>query len=233
MKLIRSIFIFLLILITSACLLAYAHGYLKFKEATKEVSIEEKVQKIKSTKNYTSIDKIPQIYIDAVVSVEDRRFYTHEGFDLVGTFRAFCVNFSSKSLREGGSTITQQLAKNMYFPLDNTLERKLAEVIVALEIEKKYSKDEILELYFNIIYYGSGYYNIHDASYGYFGKSPSEMNAYEATLLAGVPNAPSVYSPKVNLELSHKRQEKVVSSLVDNKIISEDEAKKILSFQMK
>ncbi len=231
MKLIKSILIFLLILITSACLLAYAHGYLKFKEAIKEVSIEEKVSEIKSIRNYTKIGEIPQIYVDAVVSVEDRRFYTHEGFDLVGTFRAFWVNFSSKALREGGSTITQQLAKNMYFPLDNTLERKVAEVILALEIEKKYSKDEILELYFNIIYYGSGYYNIHDAAYGYFGKPPSDMNEYEATLLAGVPNAPSVYSPKVNLDLAHKRQEKVVSSLVDNKIISQDDAKRILSFQ--
>ncbi len=233
MKLIKSIFVFLLILIVSACLLAYAHGYLKFKEAIGEISIEDKVSEIQSIPNYTKIDEIPRIYVDSVVSVEDRRFYTHEGFDLVGTFRAFWVNFSSKALKEGGSTITQQLAKNMYFPLDNTLERKVAEVILALEIEKKYSKDEILELYFNIIYYGSGYYNIHDASYGYFGKPPSEMNEYESTLLAGVPNAPSVYSPKVNLELAHKRQEKVVSSLVDNEIISDDDAKRILSFQIK
>ena len=233
MKFIKSIFVFLLILLVSACVLAYAHGYLKYKEAIEEISIEEKVESIKSISHYTKIEDMPKIYIDSVVSVEDRRFYTHEGFDLVGTFRAFWVNFNSKALREGGSTITQQLAKNMYFPLDNTLERKVAEVLVALDIEKKYSKDEILELYFNIIYYGSGYYNIYDASRGYFKKLPIEMNDYEATLLAGVPNAPSAYSPKVNLELAHKRQEKVVSSLVENNIITEDEAKNILAFQTK
>lgn len=132
---------------------------------------------------------------------------------------------------EGGSTITQQLAKNLYFPQDNTLERKIAEVFMAFHIEDEINKDEILELYFNCIYYGSGYYCVYDASVGYFGKEPSEMNDYEATLLAGVPNAPSVYSPKVNPELAHRRQEKVVSTMAECGYLTEDECDDILTMQ--
>lgn len=139
------------------------------------------------------------------------------------------TDIKEMSLKEGGSTITQQLAKNMYFPLDNTLERKIAEILTAFKIEKEYSKDEILELYFNCIYYGSGYYGIYDAAQGYFGKVPSKMTAYEATLLAGVPNAPSVYSPKVNPELAHKRQEKVISTMLETEALTESEADEILA----
>jgi membrane peptidoglycan carboxypeptidase len=99
---------------------------------------------------------------------------------------------------------------------------------MALHIEKEYSKDEILELYMNGIYFGSGYYNIYDASVGYFDKTPQEMNDYEATLLAGVPNAPSVYSPKVNPDLSKKRQEKIIDCLIECEYITADEGDKIL-----
>ena len=211
--------------------LALAHGYIKYRDAVGKLPIEEAVAEVQSKDNYTSIGDIPQEFIDAVVSVEDRRFYSHNGFDIVGTLRAVIIDIKTRSLKEGGSTISQQLAKNLYFPLDNTLERKIAEIFTAVELEKAYSKDEILEIYFNCIYYGSGYYCIHDASVGYFGKIPSAMNLYEATLLAGVPNAPSAYSPKVNLSLSHKRQEKVLSAMLEADALTEEQRDEILAEQ--
>lgn len=215
MKSIKSFFTVVIVLIIALPVLVLVSSYNKYKEAVDKVPVSEKVAEIRSNSSYCSIDNIPQFYIDAVVSVEDRRFFIHKGFDFIGTIRAIITDIKTRSLREGGSTISQQLAKNMYFPLDNTLERKIAEIFMAVEIENTYTKEEVLELYFNCIYYGSGYYNIYDASMGYFGKEPRDMNEYEASLLAGVPNAPSVYSPKVNPALAHKRQEKVLDTMVD------------------
>ena len=203
-------------------------GYSKYETALSNTPLSDAVDKIRSIDNYTAIYEVPEMYKNAVIAAEDRRFYLHKGFDIIGTARAVIVCIKTKELSEGGSTITQQLAKNMYFPQDNTPTRKLAEIFMALHIEKEYSKDEILELYINGIYFGSGYYNIYDASVGYFSKAPQEMNDYEATLLAGVPNAPSVYSPKVNPELSKKRQEKIIDCLIECEYITADEGDKIL-----
>ncbi|MBS7298387.1 MAG: transglycosylase domain-containing protein [Eubacteriales bacterium] len=218
-------------MLVSLIVLAFTHGYIKYSTATESVPIEAKVAQIRQKENFCTISDLPKEFVDAFVSVEDRRFYIHNGFDIIGTFRAIWIDIKEMSLKEGGSTITQQLAKNMYFPLDNTIERKIAEILTALKLEREYSKDEILELYFNCIYYGSGYYSVYDASIGYFGKEPKDMTAYESTLLAGVPNAPSAYSPKVNLALAHKRQEKVIKTMLETNTISTEEAKEVLAMQ--
>lgn len=228
MKKIKSFFRFIIFVLIIISTVFIATGYKKYKTALDEVPLSVAVEAIRQKDNYTFIEDVPDIYIKSVISSEDRRFYLHNGFDIVGILRAVVVDIKAKSLEEGGSTITQQLAKNMYFNMDNSAIRKIAEIFMAMEIERNYSKDEILELYFNGIYYGSGYYNLHDASVGYFGKKPSAMTDYEATLLAGVPNAPSVYSPKVNPELSKKRQEKILECLVRDGHMSENDAEKIL-----
>ena len=132
---------------------------------------------------------------------------------------------------EGGSTITQQLVKNLLFTQDKKVERKAAEVFAALEMESKYSKEEIFELYANTAYFGSGYYGIYQASIGYFGKEPSALTDYECALLAGIPNAPSVYSPMVNSELAQQRQQYVIRQMVKYGYISESEGEIILSQQ--
>lgn len=230
---IKGFFTLFLVLIISLPCLALGHGYIKYATALEKTSLSEAIANACSKEHYTKIEDIPQIYTDAVVSVEDRRYYRHNGFDAVGTMRAILVDIKALSLKEGGSTITQQLAKNLYFPKDNTIERKIAEIFMATQIEREYTKDEILEIYFNCIYYGSGYYGIYDASMGYFGKAPADMNDYEATLLAGVPNAPSVYSPKVNLSLAHNRQAKVVSTMLETEAITQTEATEILNMQTK
>lgn len=227
MKKIKRFFAFLLLIILIAVGIAVYTGYSKYKSALEGKSLDAAVEQIRAQENYTPLEQIPKIYLDAVVSVEDRRFYYHPGIDPIGIMRAIITDIKEKKLVEGGSSITQQLAKNMYFIKDSTPSRKIAEMFMALKLEKEYSKDEILELYFNGIYYGSGYYNIYDASVGYFGKSPIEMTDYEATLLAGIPNAPSVYSLNTNPDLAARRQEKVIDTMVDCGYISDEEGEKL------
>lgn len=229
MKTIKKLFGFLfLILLVFAALITYA-GYGKYKKALNAKPLTLAAEEIQSIEHYTSLDEIPQLYLDAVIAAEDRRYYYHKGFDIIGTARAVLTDIKTRSLSEGGSTISQQLAKNMYFPQDNSPTRKIAEIFMAVNMEKTFSKEDILELYVNGIYYGSGYYCIYDAAMGYFEKAPSQLNDYEATLLAGIPNAPSVYSPKVNPELSAKRQEKIIDCLIDCDYITEEEGAKILA----
>lgn len=194
-----------------------------YKEVTDAVPVAEKVEEIRSQDHYTEYGELSDTYINAVIAGEDRRFRKHGGFDIISTGRALLHNIKAGELEQGGSTITQQLARNMYFEQNKKLTRKVAEVLVAFEIEKEYDKDEILELYVNTIYFGSGYYNIYDASLGYFGKTPSQLSDYEATMLAGIPNAPSVYDLNVNPDLAEQRRQQVVDCMVDEGYIEEGE----------
>ena len=210
--------------IMAGCGFALAgEGYGLYKNAVQEVSLEEKVNEIHSQESFTSLEDMPETYVQAVVSVEDHRFYDHFGLDLIDIGRAIVNDIKAGRYVEGGSTITQQLAKNLYFSQEKTMNRKAAEVFLALELEQKYTKDEILELYVNSIYFGDGYYSVGEASEGYFGKPASEMNDYECTLLAGVPNAPSKYAPSKNLALAEKRQQKVLSRMEACGYITEEE----------
>ncbi|HHY65047.1 MAG TPA: glycosyl transferase [Clostridiaceae bacterium] len=204
-------------------------GYLMYRAALNDCSLTDMVQSIRDRENYTPLEELPKIFIDAVVAVEDHRFYDHGPIDIISIGRAVWVNLTSFKLAEGGSTITQQLAKNIYFTQEKKFERKIAEIFMAFALEKQYEKDDILELYVNTIYYGSGYYGVYDASQGYFGKAPSEMTDFESTLLAGLPNAPSVYSPDVNPELSEQRQKQVLSSMVEYGYITEEEAQAVMA----
>lgn len=166
--------------------------------------------------------------MDAIVAVEDHRFKEHGPIDIIAIGRAIFSNIRAKEFNEGGSTITQQVAKNLYFITeDDVVSRKVAEVFVAIDLEKNYSKDDILEFYINTIYFGEGYYGIKEASNGYYEKEPKDLNLYEATLLAGVPNAPSVYAPTINPDLAKSRQGKVIRSMVEYGYLTEEEANKI------
>ena len=205
-----DIFRSIVLLVMSVMLLAgftvSSQGYNRYKEALEDMSLEEKVASIQAKEGYPRLEELPQIYVNGVVSVEDHRFYRHFGIDPIAIGRALLHDIQARRYVEGGSTITQQLAKNLYFTQEKELSRKVAEVFMAFQLEQKYSKDEILELYVNSIYFGDGYYTAGDASRGYFGKEPSEMNQYECTLLAGIPNAPGRYAPTKSQELAEKRQ---------------------------
>ena len=156
--------------------------------------------------NYVKLQDIPESLQQAVVAVEDRKFYNHWGFDMEGIFRASLVNLQYGQVREGASTITQQLVKNLFLSQEQTMGRTAEEFVLAMDMELNYSKDEILELYLNTIYFGSGYYGIKEASEGYFGKEPAMLALPESAMLAGIPNAPSLYSPYVDFMLAKKRQ---------------------------
>ena len=154
----------------------------------------------------------------------DHRYYEHGAIDPIGIARAFYTNIRDGEFDEGGSTITQQVAKNVIFNQDKTLIRKLGEIFAAYDLEKNYSKDEILALYVNSSYFGDGYYCIYDASMGYYKKEPKDLTLSEASMLAGVPNAPSVYAPTVNPELAKKRQKHVLNKMVEYGYITQGEA---------
>lgn len=228
MKYIKKIFIILIIAISIVGAIFVYNGYNMYKYAINQCSIDEKVNEIKNKKSYTNIDSIPTMYKNAVISVEDHRFYKHNGIDIIAITRAIINDIKAMDFVEGGSTITQQLAKNMYFTQEKKIERKIAEVFMVHVIEKKYKKDEILELYLNSIYFGSGYYTVKDACKGYFNKELIEMTDYECILLAGIPNAPSVYSPNTNLELTKKRQKQVINKMVEYKYLTNEEADRII-----
>ena len=227
-KLIKKLFG--IVLLAAVCVGGFytAMGYGMYRAKVAEQSIEDRIEKVRENASYTTLDGVVQIYKDAVISVEDSRFYKHSGVDIVALFRAMVTNIREKEFVQGGSTISQQFAKNLLFSHDQSLSRKIAELFATYYIEKNYEKDEILELYMNVIYYGDGYYNIHDASKGYFGVAPQSLTPYQATMLAGVPNAPSVYAPTKNLELAQKRQDKVLERMVETGAITQEEMNEIL-----
>ena len=203
-------------------------GYKMYKEAIAETPIDQLEDNIRArTEHYVSFDELPQLYVNAVVSAEDKRFPTHHGVDYIAICRAVLVDIKSMSFKEGGSTITQQLAKNELFTQQKHIERKFAEIFAAFAIERTYTKNEIFEMYVNSIYFGADYYGIYDASMGYFDCTPSELEDYEAVMLAGIPNAPSVYSLYVNIPLAVRRMNFVLQKMIDCNIITEYEADQI------
>ena len=228
MKTIKRLLWLFLIIVVIVAGVQIKGGYDNYQQALADRPLNEVLDELQDKDNYTQYEDVPEIYYKALVAVEDRRFYKHNGFDIIGTTRAIYNDIKANELLEGGSTISQQLAKNLYFPQDNTLRRKIAEIFMAMKIEREYEKEDVLEFYVNGIYYGSGYYSIYDASIGYFDKEPKDMTDYECTLLVGIPNAPSVYSLNNRPDLAKQRQKKVIECMVEVEYITEDEGKEIL-----
>ena len=231
MKVVKNIIIFIILIVIIAGSIITYKGYIIYKQALDEISVKDKVAEIKSQENYTKIEDMPKFYLNAVIAVEDHRFYNHGAIDIISIGRAIYTNIRYMELREGGSTITQQLAKNIYFDQSKTFLRKIAEIFMAFEIEDNCSKDEILELYLNTSYFGDGYYCVKEAANGYFDKEPIEMNEYESSMLAGIPNAPSVYAPTKNPDLATQRQRQVLEKMVKYEYITEEEKENILEQQ--
>lgn len=213
MKLLKKLLAFMILLFLLACGYLGYKGYQEYETALSAMSMEEMEQKIQSIGNYTKLEDLPETYIKAVLAVEDKRFYRHFGIDLIATCRALANDIKAMAPVEGGSTITQQLAKNQYFSQEKKVTRKIAELFMAFKMEQSFTKDQILEMYVNSIFFGNNYYCVGDASIGYFGKLPAQMNDDECTMLAGIPNAPSVYNPVVNPELARQRQQQVIRKM--------------------
>ncbi|MEK4030976.1 PBP1A family penicillin-binding protein [Pseudobacillus sp. FSL P4-0506] len=172
------------------------------------------------------IAKMPKYLQDAVVSIEDHRFYEHNGFDLKGMSRALVKNTFSGGVVQGGSTITQQLTKNALLSPEQTYKRKVEELFLAIEIEKVYTKKEILEMYLNTIYFGSGAWGVQNASKKYFGKDVNELKLSESAMLAGIIKAPSVLDPYKNMDKSIARRNVVLSQMAKYGYITDEEAER-------
>ena len=169
---------------------------------------------------------IPDNLKYAVVAVEDERFYQHSGVDLEGLGRALVVNLKAQGVSEGFSSITMQLVGNMYLDrTDISLDRKFNEMALAWQFERKYSKDEILEMYLNTIYFGSNAYGVEAAAKTYFDKEPMELTIAEAALLAGLPQAPTAYSPRRNPERALARRDRIILKMYEQGFITQEEAR--------
>ncbi len=205
----RLISLLLSVLVIAGIIVVFL-GYDLYHDALEDEPLAEKVADVQADPDYTPIDQIDEDLLVAVVAVEDRRFYEHIGIDAEAMARAIYVNVKELSLSEGGSTITQQLAKNLYFSNEKVFTRKIAEIFMALDIEKAYSKDEILELYLNVILFGGDLYGVREAALAYFDKEPDDLTLEEAAMLAGIPKAPNYYNPLVDYERAVRRQQVVL-----------------------
>ena len=194
-KLLFKMIIILLVIITGFCGYYGYLGYQIYQDKIQEQSLSERVNQLKSKEDYVTLDQISPIYKEAVLESEDRRFYKHGPVDYYGLARAMFINITTFSFKEGGSTITQQLAKNLCLSFKKNLSRKFAEVFIAKDLEDHYSKDEILEMYLNITYLGEGNYGIQY----YYHIDAIDLNKQQCDILVKTLKRPSVYNPsKVN-----------------------------------
>ena len=198
-KLLFKMIIILLVIITGFCGYYGYLGYQIYQDKIQEQSLSERVNQLKSKEDYVTLDQISPIYKEAVLESEDRRFYKHGPVDYYGLARAMFINITTFSFKEGGSTITQQLAKNLCLSFKKNLSRKFAEVFIAKDLEDHYSKYEILEMYLNITYLGEGNYGIQAASQYYYHIDAIDLNKQQSDILVKTLKRPSIYNPsKVN-----------------------------------
>ena len=246
--------IFLLILVLGGITYYYAGGYASkvsrlhseaselvakstedtFKKAQTSVAYDDKnkvISVLKGEKDsyYLTYDEIPVEARQAIVSIEDKKFYEHHGVDYKAILRAAWAAFRNGRVTQGGSTITQQLAKNVFLTPDRKWERKVEEIYIAMDLEKKYGKKKILEFYLNNVYFGGGYYGIQAAAQGYFGKDVVNLTTSQTAFLCGIPNAPTRYNPRKHLDNALKRRDRVLRNMREDGIISQSDLEAALS----
>lgn len=185
-------------------------------------SLESRVHREK----FVPYDKIPDLLKKGIIATEDRRYYDHGAVDIIGVARAFITNSMAGETLEGGSTIAQQTVKNIFLSNDRTMTRKLEELALAVQLERNYSKEEILELYLNTIYFGHGTYGVGEASRVYFGKEPKALDLSQCAMLAGLPQAPSAYDPISHPQEGAKRMTTVLALMAQEGYITPEEAAK-------
>ena len=173
---------------------------------------------------YKTYDEIPAYFVEAMVSVEDRRFYEHNGVDYEGIMRAAYILFKNNgAITQGASTITQQLARGIFLTNEVSYERKIKEMFVAWELEKKYTKQQILEFYLNNIFFANGYYGIGAAAKGYFDKDLDELSVSEVAFLCAIPNSPTYYDPRINYDHTIERKDKILNDMYDQGYLNDIE----------
>ena len=230
-KILLKIFIFLSFFI--CILFTFLHFFIKLSpkldlKKTNNIILYDKNNKVffkgNGSKEWVPLKSINKNLINATISIEDKRFYKHNGFDYIRIFKSMYNNIKSKNIVEGASTISQQYARNLYLDFDRNWNRKLKEAWLAMKLEINYSKDDILEGYLNTINYGNGVMGIQNASRYYFNKNAKNLTLAEAAMLAGIPGYPQEYSPINNEKNAKKRQKIILQSMVNNGYITKSEA---------
>ena len=199
-RFVKRLICFLLVVVTAVGILSFPvikNGYNLYVQAVTETPVDIKVSQIKASDKYTPYEDISPVFVNRLVQSEDRRFFSHLGFDVISLSRAVVANVFSRSYSQGGSTLTQQLAKNMYFSFDKQLERKVAELFVAFDLERMYSKEDILAMYCSLAYFGQNCYGVKQAVAYYYNITPIEINEIQSQQLVDTLKAPSVYNPSV------------------------------------
>jgi 1A family penicillin-binding protein len=198
-------------------------SFLNLSLPTEIYSSDGKLIKVLGRRNPVGIEEISPYFLNAIVSVEDARFYKHKGVDHIALARAIYINLKKRRVIQGGSTISQQLAKNLFFSFERNWRRKVKELLIALQMESSFSKQEILEAYSNQIYFGNGAYGVEDASKVYFGIRAKELTLLQSATLAGIPHAPNQANPFSNYERSQKRALYILDRMVSEGYISAKE----------
>ncbi|MBQ6333886.1 MAG: transglycosylase domain-containing protein [Erysipelotrichaceae bacterium] len=224
----RKKLVSLVVVLFLCCFTAFAtimgQGYLRYKREVAALPIKQAVEAYTKDPDYVSFDKIDEDFVKAVVSVEDKRYFSRKGYDFIALFRALYHNLLAGDLIEGGSTITEQIAKNLYLDGYVTgLEEKSAEIYIFFALENNYSKEELFALYTNMNYYGDGYWGIRQASKGYYDREPDDLSLAQAAILAGIPNAPAIYQLSDGYEDAKGRQAWVLKTMYNNGYISQSQ----------
>ena len=229
LKKVRKIILWCFFFMLTFFLAVYAYAFfdrLSLEEERKNITIYDNDSSViyesnfKKNLSWTPIEEIPDFLQDAFVAVEDKRFYYHPGFDPIRISKALITNLAHGEIVQGGSTITQQYAKNLFLTNEQTFSRKIEELLYAARLEMQYSKKDILEGYLNTIYFGHGIYGVASASEFFFGKDMKDLSIAQTAMLVGIPNGPSLYSPYVNEEHAKKRQDLILSVLEHNHLIT-------------
>lgn len=188
------------------------------------LNMEEVINPLREDSNWVKLADIPKNMQNALIAIEDHKFYEHDGISPEGILRAILANISKGEVEQGGSTLTQQFVKNTFLTHEQTMERKIEEAILSVVLEDKYSKDEILEMYLNTTYFGTGATGIHQASKAYFGKHVSRLTLEEAAVLAALPYAPSALNPLEHPIECKQRQMLVLNAMAKHGFITQDAA---------
>lgn len=224
-KLIKKIFIIVLIIIGLFFSYLMVSGYQGYEHSLEKDPLKEKIAEIQSKDTYVKLDDISSYLPKAVVAIEDKRFFEHGAIDFIGLTRALVTDITTGKALQGGSTLTQQLAKNLYFMDDRNMSRKISEAFMAHKLEETYSKKEILELYLNVVYFGDNNYGVYEASVNYFNTYPKYLTLAQASMLAGLPQAPSIYALNNYNKSSYERRNQVLKAMLDQKMITKEQYK--------
>ena len=199
-KIVKRLICLLLVVIAVVGIVSFPvikNGYNLYTQAVAETPVDIKVLQVKNDEKYTPYEEISPVFIKRLIESEDRRFFKHFGFDAISFTRAVVANVFTRSYSQGGSTLTQQLAKNMCFSFEKQMERKVAELFVAFDLEKNCSKEDILAMYCSMAYFGENCYGVKQAAAYYYGVTPAQLDEVQSQQLVETLKAPSVYNPSV------------------------------------